>query len=64
MASPSQGGCPLSIAVIGVENMAESLGFYRGIVGMDVVGEETLRGLRFAGHLWRKDGRARAIRLS
>jgi len=38
--------------VIGVDNMAESLGFYQGIVGMDVIGEGTLRGLRFAGH-WR-----------
>ena len=38
--------------MIGVDNMAESLGFYQGIVGMDVIGEGTLRGLRFAGH-WR-----------
>jgi len=52
MAAPGAGGSPLSIAVIGVDNMAESLGFYQGIVGMDVIGEETLRGLRFAGH-WR-----------
>jgi catechol 2,3-dioxygenase-like lactoylglutathione lyase family enzyme len=52
MATPGAGGSPLSIAVIGVENMAESLGFYRGIVGMDVIGAEMLRGLRFAGH-WR-----------
>ncbi len=59
MASPSSGGCPLSIAVIGVENMAESLGFYRGIVGMDVVGEATLKGLRFAGH-WRTPPEVRA----
>lgn len=59
MATPQSGGCPLSIAVIGVENMAESLGFYRGIVGMDVVGEQTLRGLRFAGH-WRTAPEVRA----
>lgn len=59
MATPDSGGCPLSIAVIGVENMAESLGFYRGIVGMDVVGEQTLRGLRFAGH-WRTAPEVRA----
>ena len=52
MVTPGAGGSPLSIAVIGVENMAESLGFYRGIVGMDVIGEATLRDLRFAGH-WR-----------
>jgi len=52
MAATGAGGSPLSIAVIGVDNMAESLGFYQGIVGMDVIGEETLRGLRFAGH-WR-----------
>ena len=43
MATPGAGGSPLSIAVIGVDNMAESLGFYRGIVGMDVIGEETLQ---------------------
>ena len=59
MATPGAGGSPLSIAVIGVDNMAESLGFYRGIVGMDVIGEETLRGLRFAGH-WRMPPETRA----
>jgi len=50
MGAPGAGGSPLSIAVIGADNMAESLGFYRGIVGMDVIGEETLRALRLAGH--------------
>lgn len=59
MAAPDGGGSPLSMAVIGVENMAESLGFYRGIVGMDVVGSDTLRGLRFAGH-WRTPPETRA----
>jgi hypothetical protein len=52
MATPGAGGRPLSIAVIGIENMAEYLSFYRGIVGIDVISEETLWRLRFAG-FWR-----------
>lgn len=65
MATPVPGSSPLSIAVIGVENMAESIGFYRGIVGMDVVGEDTLKGLRLAGH-WRTppEVRAKAVLLA
>ncbi len=33
-------------------NLAESLGFYRGIVGMDVVAQGPWRGIAFARH-WR-----------
>jgi catechol 2,3-dioxygenase-like lactoylglutathione lyase family enzyme len=42
----------LAIAVIGVSNLAESIGFYRGIVGLDVVAQGPWRGLAFARH-WR-----------
>ncbi|MDA0369310.1 MAG: VOC family protein [Proteobacteria bacterium] len=59
MATPLAGGGPLSFAVLGVENMAESLGFYQGIVGMEVIGEDMLRGPRFAGH-WRVPPETRA----
>lgn len=47
-----QSGATLGMAVIGVENLAESLAFYRGIIGMDVLYQGSWRGLPFARH-WR-----------
>ncbi|MSO64490.1 MAG: hypothetical protein EXQ85_01575 [Alphaproteobacteria bacterium] len=52
MAAGEATGGALGIAVIGVQNLTESLGFFRGIVGMDVVAQGPWNGLSFAGH-WR-----------
>jgi len=58
----SPNGSPLSVAVIGVDNLERSLAFYRDVIGLDADLETTWRGPAFE-RLWHrpKGASARAV---
>ena len=59
MAAGLPGGSPLSIATVSVRDMARSLDFYVGRIGMTVVADETWSGPAFERH-WHLAGGAKA----
>ncbi len=46
----SGNSCPVSVAVIGVENLEASLAFYADILGLDVIQNDTWQGDAFAAY--------------
>jgi catechol 2,3-dioxygenase-like lactoylglutathione lyase family enzyme len=58
-------GSPLGIAILGVEDLAASLAFYRDIIGLDATEAVTWRGPAFETH-WRlpRGAKAGAVLLS